>query len=424
MSTTEDFQPPYTSLWDRLRRRLRFFSSDLTIVCVILVVMLVFLLPSMIVTISAGHLGVLWKRFDGGTVIDHVETEGTHLMLPWDDMYIYDARLQSVEREFEVLSSDGLKLMVTLAWRFRVIPEYLGELHKYAGPDYAESLLEQSVGARARDVIAIYRPEDIYTSHRLEIQNQISESVRYDIKNRFNTELRSGQNWILIEDVLVKRIVLPDGVEDAIVRKNVARHEVEQYALIVEKEQQESERKRVEALGIRNFQEIISGGMSDNYLRWRGIEATLELARSENAKVVVIGNDKTGGMPLISINGDSAPHDKKDAKDKQVAPRAELGKGDTTQELKPVARSRKGVGLVPTPSASASASSAPAPTPSSAPAPAENLSSAKPGAATGKPSAVGADLQARETHRKEQRVLRDHPPVSPVAPASSVPPQR
>lgn len=370
MSTTHEFQPPFRSIWERLRRRLRFFSNDLMIAGLILVVMLVFLLPSMIVTIPAGHLGVLWKRFAGGTVIDHVETEGTHLMLPWDEMYVYDARLQSVEREFEVLSSDGLKLMVTLAWRFRVIPEYLGELHKYAGPEYAETLLGQSVGARARDVIAIYRPEDIYTSHRLEIQNQISESVRYDIKNRFNTELRSGQNWILIEDVLVKRIVLPDGVEDAIVRKNVARHEVEQYALIVEKEQQESERKRVEALGIRNFQEIISGGMSDAYLRWRGIEATLELARSENAKVVVIGNDKTGGMPLISINGDGMPHDKKDAKDKSVAPRADLGKGDTTQELKSGARGKKGMGPGPTP------------------VPAEKTSSAKPDGAAGKPVAL------------------------------------
>jgi regulator of protease activity HflC (stomatin/prohibitin superfamily) len=383
MSATHEFQPPFGSVGQRLRRRLQFFSNDLMIVGVILVVMLAFLLPSMIVTIPAGHLGVLWKRFGGGTVIDYVETEGTHLMLPWDEIYIYDARLQSVEHEFEVLSSDGLKLMVTLAWRFRVIPEHLGELHKYAGPEYAQTLLEQSVGARARDVIAIYRPEDIYTSHRLEIQNQISESVRYDIKNRFNTELRSGQNWLLIEDVLVKRIVLPDGVEDAIVRKNVARHEVEQYALIVEKEQQESERKRVEALGIRNFQEIVSGGMSDAYLRWRGIEATLELARSENAKVVVIGNSKTGGLPLISISGDGVAQVKKDAKDKASAPRADLGKGDTALELKSGVRRSKEMG------------------------PPEKTFAAKPDAASGTPALSSTDTQAREKHRKAQQPLSD-----------------
>ncbi|MET3130963.1 regulator of protease activity HflC (stomatin/prohibitin superfamily) [Oxalobacteraceae bacterium GrIS 1.11] len=339
MSAVRRFRAAWQTLGERLGRRLRFFADDLIVCAVILLVLLAFLLPSMIVTIPAGHLGVLWQRFGGGTVTGWVAPEGTSLMLPWNVMYIYDARLQSVEREFEVLSSDGLKLMVTMAWRYRVVPANLGELHKYAGPHYAETLLEQSIGGRARDVIALYSPEDIYTSHRLEIQNQISASVGYDIRHRFNTELKSGQNWVLIEDVLVKRIVLPVGVEEAIVRKNVARHEVEQYALIVEKESQESERKRVEALGIRNFQEIISGGMSEAYLRWRGIEATLELARSENAKVVVIGNDKSGGLPLISINADSLGPPK-------LAPsRAELAvKGDTRTELKATLQNDTGKG--------------------------------------------------------------------------------
>lgn len=186
---------------------------------------------------------------------------------------------------------------------------------------------------RARDVIAIYRPEDIYTAHRLEIQEQIPESVRYDLKNRFNMKGYNGLDWVILEDVLVKRIVLPDGVKEAIVRKNMARHEVEQYALIVEKELKETERKRVEALGIRNFQEIVSSGMSESYLRWRGIEATLELARSNNAKVVVVGNNKTGGLPIISISGDGAkseePANKKPAATKEESASAS-GHADTS----------------------------------------------------------------------------------------------
>lgn len=287
-----------------LRKRLGLFSDDLMIGGLILVALIAFMLPSMIVTIPAGHLGVKWKRFGGGTVIDETVQEGTAFIFPWDKIFVYDARLQSVDREFEVLSSDGLKLKVDLAWRYRVIPRVLGDLHQYAGPNYAETLLAPSVGARARDVIAIYRPEDIYTSHRLEIQHQISESVRYDLKHRFAPKGGEIKEWIVLEDVLVKRIVLPDGVEESIVRKNMARHEVEQYALIVEKELKETERKRVEALGIRNFQEIVSSGMSESYLRWRGIEATLELARSNNAKVVIVGNNKTGGLPIISISGD------------------------------------------------------------------------------------------------------------------------
>jgi len=289
----------------RLRERLRFYSDDMFISGFIFLALLAFMLPAMVITIPAGHLGVLWKRFEGGTVTQGIISEGTVVIFPWDRMFIYDARLQSVEREFEVLSSDGLQMKVDVAWRYRVIPVALGKLHQYAGPDYAETLLAPSIGARARDVIAVYRPEDIYTEHRLEIQNQISESVRYDLKHRFNAEGMEGKEWVLIEDVLIKRIVLPPGVQESIVRKNVAHHEVQEYALHVEKEKEESERKRVEALGIRNFQEIVNGGMSESYLRWRGIEATLELARSNNAKIVVIGSGKTGGLPLISINSDA-----------------------------------------------------------------------------------------------------------------------
>ena len=106
-----------------------------------------------------------------------------------------------------------------------------------------------------------------------------------------------------MEDVLIKAISLPPGVQAAIVRKNAAFHEVEEYVFRVQKEEKEAERKRVEAVGIRNFQEIVSNGMSDAYLRWRGIEATLDLAKSSNAKVVVIGNNKNG-LPLI-LNMDS-----------------------------------------------------------------------------------------------------------------------
>jgi regulator of protease activity HflC (stomatin/prohibitin superfamily) len=302
-----------------LCKRLRFYRDDLMIAGFVMLVVLIFMLPSMVITIPAGHLGVLWKRFGGGTVINQVVREGTKMILPWDKIYIYDARLQTIDREFEVLSSDGLKLKVDLTWRYRVIPKILAKLHQYAGPDYAETLLSPSVGARARDVIAIYKPEDIYTEHRLEIQNQISESVRYDLKHRFNTEDTIGAEWILLEDVLIKRIVLPEGVQESIVRKNMARHEVEQYSLIVEKELKETERKRIEALGIRNFQEIVSSGMSESYLRWRGIEATLELARSNNAKVVVVGNSKTGGLPLISINADAPKLE--NVEDKSMAPR-------------------------------------------------------------------------------------------------------
>lgn len=256
-----------------------------------------FLFPFVYHTIPAGHVAVLWKRFEGGTVTDRVYPEGYILTLPWDTLYIYDIRLQKVENQVNVLSSDGLQIVLTLVWRFRLIPESVPDLHKFIGPNYSESMITPTVGALARDVIAVYQPEEVYTERRLKIQRQILESVRHELHEGFSPVGRK-KDLLIFEDVLIKEMVLPKGVQEAIVRKNSMFHEMEEYTFRVEREHKEAERKRIEAAGIRQFQEIVSIGMSDSYLRWRGIEATLELAKSPNAKVVVIGNNKNG-LPLI-----------------------------------------------------------------------------------------------------------------------------
>lgn len=289
-------------VYERVAQRLHEWRHELVIFALIGAVGIVFMLPMIFHTIPAGHIGVLWKRFAGGTLVDEVFPEGYRLTFPWDILYIYDARLQSVEREVVVLSSDGLPITLTLVWRFHLLPKNVAQLHKFMGPDYAETLVAPTVGARARDVIAIYQPGEIYTESRLKIQNQILESVRYELQQRFNPP---GQtvDWLVMEDVLIKAMTLPQGVQEAIVRKNAMFHEMEEFTFRVQREQKEAERKRVEAVGIRNFQEIVSNGMSDAYLRWRGIEATLELAKSPNAKVVVVGNPKNG-LPLI-LNTDT-----------------------------------------------------------------------------------------------------------------------
>lgn len=267
---------------------------------------LIFLAPFIYHTIPAGHVGVLWKRFAGGTYTDQVFPEGYRLTLPWDILHIYDARLQTVERDIEVLSSDGLKITLNLVWRFRLLPESAANLHKYAGPNYPETMLAPTVGARTRDIIAVYQPDEVYTERRLKIQNQILESVRFDLQENFDAPgIRDGK-WLHFEDILIRGMMLPAGVQEAIVRKNAMYHEMEEFTFRVQREQKEAERKRVEAVGIRNFQEIVSNGMSDSYLRWRGIEATLELAKSSNAKVVVVGNAKNG-LPLI-LNTDERNH--------------------------------------------------------------------------------------------------------------------
>lgn len=310
-----------SAMWRSIRElRYEFF-----IVSFFALVGLIFLFPAIYHTIPAGHVGVLWSRFSGGTQTDKLIPEGFRLTLPWDQLYIYDARIQKVEQSVKALSSDGLEITMNLVWRYRLHPAQVGLLHKYIGPDYSDTLITPTVSARARDIIAIYRPEEVYTESRLRIQGQILCAARDDILRNFNnpekdrrdakdTSPNEGQanclesgvtnmGWIDLEDVVIKGMSLPPGVQEAIVRKNAMYHEMEEYSFRLEREQKEAERKRIEAVGIRNFQEIVSNGMTDAYLQWRGIEATLELAKSNNAKVVVVGGGKQG-MPLI-LNPDA-----------------------------------------------------------------------------------------------------------------------
>ncbi|WP_306602444.1 prohibitin family protein [Azonexus sp.] len=271
---------------------------ELSVFFLLFAFLLVFLFHNIYHTVPAGHVGVLWKRFSGGTVTETVYPEGFRLTWPWDLFHVYDVRLQKIEREVKVLSSDGLEITLQLVWRYHLNPKTVAELHKAIGPDYSESLITPTVGARARDIISMYQPEEIYTERRLIIQNKILESVRLFLGDQFKPNIDDRENYIRFEDVLIKGMTLPTGVQDAIVRKNAAFHEMEEYTFRIQKENKEADRKRAEAAGIRHFQEIVSSGMSDSYLRWRGIEATLELAKSPNAKVVVIGNAKNG-LPLI-----------------------------------------------------------------------------------------------------------------------------
>jgi|SRR5450830_59159 len=283
--------------WRAASEHLHAHRHELVVWTLLAMLIFIFMLPFMYHTIPAGRVGVLWKRFGGGTALDEVYHEGFHLTLPWNNLIIYDVRVKAFEKRIEVMSSDGLSMKMALVWRYRLNAQAVPELHKYAGPDYQNSMLGPLFEARARDVLSHYSPEEVYSEQRLRIQNQILAAVRHDLKEDFNPHDKRV-DWMISEDMLIKNIELPAGVQEAIVRKNVAFHEMEEYTFRIQKEQKEAERKRIEAVGIRNFQEIISGGMSNSYLRWRGIEATLELAKSNNAKVVVIGNAKDG-MPLI-----------------------------------------------------------------------------------------------------------------------------
>src|SRR6202044_1837697 len=190
-------------------------------------------------------------------------------------------------------------------------------LHKFIGPDYLSSVIEPEIGSQAREVIAQYTAEEVYTS-REAIQKEIRDNAQRSLAANLNKLVQPEameqpdprhyneflQNAIQILDTLVLSIELPPEIVAAINRQTEQYYMINEYKFRVQREAEESKRKQIEADGIAAFQKTVSQGISDSYLRWRGIEATIQLAQSPNSKIVVIGTGKDG-LPIILNSADN-----------------------------------------------------------------------------------------------------------------------
>jgi regulator of protease activity HflC (stomatin/prohibitin superfamily) len=304
----------------RRQRWWRFVERHLPIIVIYLMVATLVgfvIAPNVIITVPSGHVGLLWKRFRGGTQLDPrlLKEEGLRVLLPWDKLFIYDLRLQTTTDTYNAISSDGVNLGATINIRFRLKHDSIPQLHQGIGPDYIARLVRPEIGNRAREIIAEYTAEEVYSTKRQEIQKRIRTHTEamlgQSTMERTKEESEYGEHYrvtldamLNLYDTLILGLELPQPVIAAINRKVEQYYLVQEYAFRVEREKKESERKLIEARGIRGFQETVSQGISDSYVRWRGIEATLQLAQSNNAKIVIIGSGKDG-LPIILGNVDA-----------------------------------------------------------------------------------------------------------------------
>ena len=309
-----DGTPPPMAKPSKWRRFVDRYLPSLVIYLMVVTLVGVVLFPYVAVTVPSGHVGVLWKRFGGGTVLDprQLRDEGLHLILPWNVLFIYDLRLQSITDTYNAISSDGVSLTATMNVRFRLQRDAVPVLHQAIGPNYIDVLAKPGLGSLTREVIAQYTAEQVYSTARQEIQDKIRSLVESRLSEKMmeregEDQYRSSlRDTFVLYDTLVYGIELPALVVNAINRKTEQYYIAEEYKFRVEREKRESERKKIEAEGIHEFQQIVSQGISDSYLAWRGIEATLQLAQSTNSKVVIIGNPKEG-LPVILGNLDTPP---------------------------------------------------------------------------------------------------------------------
>ena len=244
------------------------------------------------VTIEAGEAGVLWKRFGGGVVTDQPPLgEGFHIVAPWNNVIVYEVRQQELTEKMKVLSSNGLDIQLEATAWYQPVTNELGKLHQTKGQNYLDRVLKPAMRSATRSVVGRYTPEQIYSSKRDAIQEEIFDETKKIVDKQF----------IQLNDVLVRDVTLPNAIKDAIERKLDQEQQSLEYEFRLITAQKEAEKQRIEAQGKADANKILSASLTDKILQDKGIEATLKLSQSQNSKVVIIGSGKDG-MPIILGN--------------------------------------------------------------------------------------------------------------------------
>lgn len=273
----------------RLKERQQFLLMKILVAGLILMMLALYFFDSIFITVYPGYDAVLFRRIVmRGLVMDRIYTPGMHVIWPWDKLYVYDTRIQTRRQKINVLSQNGLTIEVTVAVRYHIDKNRLPELHNFVGEEYEDKVIVPSITSSVREVMGSYIPEEIYTV------------ARHTMQDAMLVELVSatGRVPIMYDEFAVEEIKLPEIINAAIENKLKQQQQFLEYAYRIQREEAEAERRRIEAGGIRAYQNIIAESLSNQLLTWTGIQASMELAKSPNSKVVVFGNSENG-LPLI-----------------------------------------------------------------------------------------------------------------------------
>jgi regulator of protease activity HflC (stomatin/prohibitin superfamily) len=235
--------------------------------------------------IPAGHVGVV--DFFGSVAATSLKA-GINVRNPLARIVKMSVKTQEIKEVMDVPSKEGLTVQLEVSAIYHLDPERAPEIYKTVGPNYVEVILEPQFRSVSRGVTAGFEAKALYTSER----EMLAEIILKDIQRQV------GTRGVTVEATPLRRVGLPPGLTQAIEEKLRAEQESQRMQFVLLKEKQEAERKRIEAQGIADFQEIVTKGISEPLLRWKGIEATEKIAQSPNAKVIVIGAGKDG-LPLI-----------------------------------------------------------------------------------------------------------------------------
>jgi prohibitin 1 len=251
----------------------------------LLLVASVVLATKSVACVNTGHVGVVTLF---GRVTGRALPEGMHLVNPMARVPELSVKTQEIKERVAVPSKEGLNMGLEASVLYHLQADRAAQVYQQIGTNYADVLLIPNFRSAIRAVTATNTASALYSDSREGIARQILSELRTQVQPR----------GVVVENVLLRDLQLPETLKAAIEAKQQAQQEAQRMEFVLQRERQEAERKRVEAAGIKDFQDIVAQGISDKLLEWKGIEATIELSRSANTKVIVVGNPKSG-LPLI-----------------------------------------------------------------------------------------------------------------------------
>lgn len=264
-----------------------FKTTYLIAAAAVLVVILLFG-SRMFLIIDAGERGVIFRPYTSGLDRETIFGEGFHVVAPWNRMFVYNVREQQREETMDVLDKNGLSINVDVTVRFNPLFDQIPFLHERFGINFINVLVVPEVRSSVRQVAGRFSAEEIYSTKRQQVEGAIIEETRRTL----------GSNFIDMRALLIRSINLPPQIKNAIESKLTQEQEALAYEFRLNREESEADRRRIEAQGIADYNRIISASLTENILKQKGIDATLDLAKSANSKVVVVGSGKDG-LPLI-----------------------------------------------------------------------------------------------------------------------------
>jgi regulator of protease activity HflC (stomatin/prohibitin superfamily) len=252
------------------------------------VVLMLIFGSSMFFKINPGERAIIFRQFGSGLDTANIYQPGFHTVAPWNDFIVYNVKEQTTEETMDVLDRNGLSINIDVSVRFNPMFKNIPWLHQQFGVDYVRLLVIPEVRSVVRQVAGRFTAEEIYSTKRSEVEQGIIKEAEIKLKS----------NYVDMRALLIRSIKLPNDIRMAIESKLTQEQEALAYQFRLEKERSEALRKKIQAEGEATANNIINNSLSANLLKMRGIEATLKLSESNNAKIIVVGGGKDG-LPLI-----------------------------------------------------------------------------------------------------------------------------